>query len=60
MIFEIYKRLCEIALKEFDDIVVKEEILKLPSGAPLKLRLHLLDDSFVDVWISKNKYLSLV
>ncbi len=56
MTFEIYKRLYEIALKEFVDIVGKGEILRLPSGAPLKLRLYLLDDSFVDVWISKEKY----
>ena len=56
MIFEIYKRLYEIALKEFGDIVVKGEILRLPSGAPLKLRLYILDDSFVDVWVSKEKY----
>ena len=56
MIFKIYKRLYEIALKEFSDIVVKGEILRLPSGAPLKLRLYILDDSFVDVWISKGKY----
>ena len=56
MIFELYRKLYEIALKEFDDIVVKGEILKLPSGVPLKLRLYLLDGSFVDVWISKKKY----
>lgn len=56
MIFKIYKRLYEIALKEFSDIVVKGEILKLPSGALMKLRLYILDDSFVDVWVSKGKY----
>ncbi|RLI75939.1 hypothetical protein DRP05_13820 [Archaeoglobales archaeon] len=56
MIFEIYKRLCEIALKEFGDIVVKGEIIRLPSGVPLKLRLYLLNDSFIDVWVSKEKY----
>lgn len=56
MIFEIYKRLCEIALKEFGDIVVKGEITRLPSGVPLKLRLYLLNDSFIDVWVSKEKY----
>ena len=56
MILDIYRRLYKIALEEFDDIVVKGEIVKLPSGAPLKLRLYLLDNSFVDVWISKSKY----
>ena len=56
MISEIYRRLCRIALNEFGDIVVRGEIVRLPSGAPLKLRLYILDDSFVDVWISKDKY----
>ena len=56
MIFDVYRRLYKIALEEFNDIVVKGEIIRLPSGAPLKLRLYLLDNSFVDVWISKNKY----
>ena len=32
MIFETYRRLYEIALIEFSDIVVKGEILRLPSG----------------------------
>ena len=56
MIFDVYRKLYKIALEEFRDIVVKGEIIRLPSGAPLKLRLYLLDNSFVDVWISKNKY----
>ncbi len=56
MIFETYKKLYEIALKEFGDIVVGGEILKLPSGAPLKLRIYLFDNSFIDIWISGSKY----
>lgn len=47
-----YDRLREIALTEFDDIVVRAEILRLPTADPLKLRLNLLDDSFLDVYIS--------
>ncbi len=49
MIFNIYRRLYKIALEEFDDIVIKGEIIRSPSNAPLKLRLYLLDNSFVDV-----------
>ena len=49
MIFDVYRRLYKIALEEFGDIVVKGEIIRLPSGAPLKLRLYLLDNSFVDI-----------
>ena len=52
MISEAYKKLAEIAAREFRDIVVEIEVLKLPSRAPLKLRLHLVDNTFVDVWIS--------
>ncbi len=52
MISETYRELSEIAIREFGDIVVKSEILKLPSGVSLKLRLYLVDNTFVDVWIS--------
>ncbi|MGC9444913.1 MAG: toxin-antitoxin system TumE family protein [Candidatus Methanospirareceae archaeon] len=52
MISETYKELSEVAIREFGDIVVETETLKLPSGVPLKLRLRLVDNTFVDVWIS--------
>ena len=49
MTFDVYRKLLKIALEEFNDIVVEGEIVRLPSGAPLKLRLHLLDNSFVEI-----------
>lgn len=52
MILSVYKRLSEIGLKEFDDIILESRILALPSGVPLKLRLYLIDDTIVDIWIS--------
>lgn len=54
MISELYKKLREIALDGFGDIVVRGDILRLSSGAPQKLRLYLVDSTFVDVWISST------
>lgn len=52
----VYRELESIA-KEFSDVVVDTRILKLPSGEPLKLRVHIVDGSFLDVWISiSGKY----
>lgn len=45
---EEYHRLALMALTEFSDIVVDTEIVE---G---KLRLHLIDGSFIDVWISRR------
>ena len=52
----VYRELESIA-KEFSDVVVDTRIIKLPSGEPLKLRVHIVDGSFLDVWISiSGKY----
>ena len=47
----IYSEL-ESRAKAFSDIVVDTKILKLPSGEPLKLRVYIVDGSFLDIWIS--------
>jgi hypothetical protein len=51
-IFAIYETLRHIALAEFSEIVVQAVILRLPTGDPQKLRLTLLDDSIIDVYLS--------
>lgn len=51
-ISRIYEKLQHIALEEFNEIVVQTEIQRLPTGDPRKLRLFLLDDSFIDIFIS--------
>ncbi len=51
-ILPVYETLKTIALTEFSDIVSSAEIFTLPSGDPLKLRLEIVDGSFVDVFIS--------
>lgn len=43
-----YNRLVEIACQEFPDIVVQAET------RPEKLRVHLIDGSYVDAWLSRR------
>jgi len=53
---QVYLELESIA-KGFSDIVVDAKIMMRPSGEPLKLRIYLLDGSFLDVWLSiSGKY----
>ena len=57
MIFELYSRLKGIAL-EFSDIVTNAEILFSYTGRAQKLRITLIDTTFVDVWrsVDSNEY----
>ncbi len=48
----IYRTLRTIALNEFADLVVNAQIVSLPTGDPLKLRLDIVDGSLLDVFIS--------
>ncbi|MEW6405379.1 MAG: DUF6516 family protein [Chloroflexota bacterium] len=50
----IYNALKTIALSEFADYVVRAEIIMLPIGDPLKLRLSIVDGSLLDVFISAS------
>jgi hypothetical protein len=49
-----YEALRQIAETEFADIVVQDAILRLPTGDPQKLRLALVDNSIIDVFISRS------
>ncbi len=51
-ILRTYKVLRTIALTEFSDIVLDAQIITLPTGDPLKLRLDIVDGSLLDVFIS--------
>ena len=53
-ILQTYRALKRIALREFGGIVVSAEIMVLPTGDPLKLRLEIVDGSFLDVFISST------
>ena len=53
-ILQTYRALKRIALREFGDIVVSAEVVALPTGDPLKLRLEIVDGSLVDIFISST------
>lgn len=49
-----YTALRKIAAAEFADLVVSAQVLSLPTGDPLKLRLDLVDHSLLDVFLSST------
>ena len=51
-IFETYKRQLELAKERFSHIVEDGKIIHTPGGLPQKLRLKIIDDSVVDVFLS--------
>ena len=52
-ILTTYRALRAIALNEFADVVVNARIVvSLPTGDPLKLRLNIVDNSLLDLFIS--------
>lgn len=55
MILALYKRLREIAITEFEDIVMEAEVIVSYTGRARKLRVILIDDTFVDVWHSEDR-----
>jgi hypothetical protein len=52
VILEIYRKLEQIALAEFADVVVNARVYFLSTGDPHKLRLDIVDSSLIDVFIS--------
>jgi hypothetical protein len=50
----MYERLTEIAVHEFGEIVTHTEVIGRRAGAPLKLRLHIRDGTYADIWVSPN------
>ena len=51
-----YIKLKNIALQEFPDIVISTSILRGPLNTAKSLRLFLIDNSFVEIWVSDKKY----
>ena len=50
----VYKVLRQMSLHEFSDIVLQAQIIFLATGDPHKLRLDILDGSFLDVFLSAS------
>lgn len=51
----MYEQLAQMVAAEFSDILIGHAILGRRSAAPLKLRLQIRDDTFVDVWLSLDQ-----
>lgn len=49
MIFDLYRQLEKVAIGEFGDIIKASQIIYSYTGRARKLRLELLDDTFIDV-----------
>lgn len=52
MISERYRQLKEIADKEFGEVVEDSEIITSYTGRSRKLRLRLIDNTYVNIWYS--------
>jgi len=50
MISELYNNLKEIADSEYGDIIRESEVVLSYTGRAKKLRLKLIDSTFIDVW----------
>lgn len=59
MISELYRQLKEIADKEFGEIIEDSEIITSYTGRSRKLRLTLIDNTYVDIWYSVDGEYSL-
>jgi len=54
MISELYKQLEALATGEFGDIVEDAEMIPSYTGRVRKLRIKLIDQTFVDVWYTAD------
>ncbi|MEW6381178.1 MAG: DUF6516 family protein [bacterium] len=52
MILECYNKLRAIANSEYDDIIKESYIIFSYTGRARKLRLQLVDNTFIDIWYS--------
>ena len=54
MISETYRQLKETFDREFADIIEDSEIILSHSGRARKLRINLIDGTFIDIWYSPD------
>lgn len=55
MILDLYRQLKEISNNEYGDIVEESEIVFSFSGRARKLRLNIIDNTFIDIWYSSGR-----
>ncbi|NCP88413.1 MAG: hypothetical protein CO094_06195 [Anaerolineae bacterium CG_4_9_14_3_um_filter_57_17] len=51
---ELYQSLANLALAEFSDIITGSHMIGGTPADPNKLRLAFKDESFLDIWLSKD------
>lgn len=51
----MYDQLARIARAEFGGVITRSETIGRRAGVPLKLRLHVRDDTFIDIWLSADQ-----
>ena len=54
MILSVYNSLLELVNKEFKDICEDANIMFSSTGRAQKVRIHLIDNTIVDVWLSRD------
>ena len=54
MILSVYNSLLELVHKEFKDICEDANIMFSSTGRAQKVRIHLIDNTIVDVWLSRD------
>lgn len=51
----MYDQLARIARTEFGGVITRSETIGRRAGVPLKLRLHVRDSTFIDIWLSADQ-----
>ena len=54
MILSVYNSLLELVNKEFKDICEDANIMFASTGRAQKVRIFLIDNTIVDVWLSRE------
>jgi hypothetical protein len=49
-----YETIQRLSLNEYPDIVEDAQILYATSGTPLKLRVYIIDGSYMDIYLSES------
>jgi hypothetical protein len=52
---EIFQRIVEVVIADFSDIMVDTQLRLTPSGAVERLRIFLVDNTFIDIWLSLSR-----
>ncbi len=54
---EVFQRIFDVVITEFSDIAVDAQLRYTPSGAIERLRIFLVDETYLDIWLSlSGKY----